>query len=148
MAHDFERFPELTTGQMAIYYFDSPHKQITEDFTAKVVKVSDGDTIRVKWKERDFDFPIRMANLQAPEMNEPRGKESQSWLESQIIGEEVDVILSKERVEKWGRLLATITHRGFDMSEESVRTGHGVPWSERNVGKTIDFMRELEAITI
>ena len=61
MAHDFKLFPELTNRQMQEYYFQSPHKQITENFAAKVVKVTDGDTIRVEVDFRDFDFPIRIA---------------------------------------------------------------------------------------
>jgi len=48
MAHDFKKFPELTNNQMQIYYFESPHKQITEDFKARVVDVHDGDTIKVE----------------------------------------------------------------------------------------------------
>ena len=39
MAHDFKLFPELTNAQMDLYYFESPHRQITEDFIGKVVKV-------------------------------------------------------------------------------------------------------------
>ena len=130
--HDFKRFPELSNSQMQLYYFQSPHKQITEDFTAKVVKVTDGDTIRVMWEERDFDFPVRMQDLAAPELDEKGGKESQSWLEKQILGEEVEIILSRQRVEKWGRLLAAVLHRGISVSEESIINNHGVPWEQRD----------------
>ena len=77
--HDFKTFPELTNSQMQIYYFQSPHKQIIEPFMAKVVKVTDGDTIRVLWDERDFTFPVRFAELAAPELDERGGPESQSW---------------------------------------------------------------------
>jgi endonuclease YncB( thermonuclease family) len=131
MKHDFKRFPELTNSQMQIFYFDSPHKQITEGFMAKVIKVSDGDTIRVTCDFRDFNFPIRIANLAAPELNERGGKLSQSWLENQILDEDVEIILTKERVEKWGRLLAYVISRGLNMTEASVNTGHGVFWAER-----------------
>ena len=48
MVHDFNRFPELTTSQMAESYFESPHKQVSGDFRATVVKVHDGDTITVR----------------------------------------------------------------------------------------------------
>ena len=129
--HDFKRFPELTNSQMQIYYFDSPHKQIMEDFTAKVVKVTDGDTIRVEWAERDFDFPIRIKDLAAPELDERGGKESQRWLESKILGKEVEILLSRQRVEKWGRLLANVIYGGMRMSSESIINNHGVPWKER-----------------
>ena len=129
--HDFKRFPELTNNQLQFYYFDSPHKQILEDFEARVIKVSDGDTVRVEWDERDFDFPIRIFNLAAPELDEKGGIESQNWLEKEILDEEVMVLLSKSRVEKWGRLLADIMHGGFKISELSVITGHGIDWENR-----------------
>jgi len=122
MEHNFKQFPELTNSQMQLYYFESPHKQILEGFNAKVVGVHDGDTIRVKWTERDFDFPIRFSNILAAEMNEEGGKESQSWLESQILGEEVEIVINKKnRVGKWGRLLGQVRHKGFDMGELSIQ---------------------------
>lgn len=131
MAHDFKRFPELSNSQMQIYYWESPHKQITENFTARCVKVTDGDTIRVMWTERDFSFPIRLHNLAAPELDERGGIESQKWLENLILGEDVEIILSRMRVEKWGRILADIFHNGIRISEESIRNNHGIPWEER-----------------
>ena len=146
--HDFKLFPELTNSQMQVFYFDSPHKQIVEEFNAKVVKVTDGDTIRVKWFERNFDFPIRFADLAAPEIKEFGGKESQSWLESQIMGKEVRIVPTKSRVERWGRLLANVFHNGFDMSEDSIRNGHGVKWDERELDKLPNFLKELEGIKI
>ena len=124
--HDFKRFPELTNFQMGLYYFDSPHKQIGEDFFAKVVKVSDGDTIRVTTDFRDFSFPIRFSNILAAELDEPGGIESQSWLEKEILNEEVEIILHPSRVEKWGRLLAQVRHKGFDMGEMSIENGKSI----------------------
>ena len=131
MAHDFKNFPELTNNQMQFYYFESPHKQLTEDFKAKVIKVTDGDTIRVEMEERNFTFPIRFANIAAPELDEDGGKESQSWLEDQILGEEVDIKLTKTRVEKWGRLLAEIELFGINMGQRSMDFGFSVPWESR-----------------
>jgi len=148
MAHDFKNFPELRANQMEIYYFDSPHKQIFEDFKAKVVKVIDGDTVRVSCDFRDFTFPVRILDLAAPELDEGGGKESQSWLESQILGEDVDIIMTAHRVEKWGRLLGGILFRGIDMAEESVRQGHAVPWEERKTGHLPDFNKEIERFII
>ena len=131
--HDFKRFPELTNSQLNTLYFDSPHKQITEDFRAKVVKVTDGDTVRVEWDERDFDFPIRIANLAAPELDERGGPVAQSFLEKEILGKNVDIFLTKLRVEKWGRLLAYIIHRGMNMNELMINTGNAVSWRERKL---------------
>jgi len=139
MAHDFKRFPELTNSQMAFYYFDSPHQQIAEDFWARVVKVVDGDTIRVTCNFRDFDFPIRFSNIMAAEMNEENGGASKSWLESQILGEEVEIIVNKKnRVGKWGRLLGEVKHLGFDMGEESKANGFSI-----NLEEEQDPIKEL-----
>ncbi|GAH04240.1 unnamed protein product, partial [marine sediment metagenome] len=78
--HDFIRFPELTNSQMSELYYQSPHKQITESFRCECIKVIDGDTIRVKWFERDFDFPVRVLEINAPELNEAHGQEVKDWL--------------------------------------------------------------------
>ena len=131
MPHDFKKFPELTNNQMQFYYMESPHKQLLEDFTAKVVKVTDGDTIRVEIPERDFSFPIRMAKIEAPELDMVGGLASKNFLSEKILGEYVDVKLTKSRVEKWGRLLAAVVFMGIDLSRASVDAGYSVPWEQR-----------------
>ena len=135
MAHDFIKFPELTNSQMNMYYFDSPHKQITEDFRARVVKVTDGDTIRVTCDFRDFNFPIRLLDIDAPEMN-AGGKATKEWLTSQILEEEIDIIVNPDmRVGKWGRLLGKIFHEGRDVGEEMVRDGRATTFENRREGE-------------
>lgn len=122
--HDFKRFPELTNKQMEVHYFESPHKQIMEDFRATVTKVHDGDTIKVRWDERDFEFPIRLARIQAPELSEEGGDVSRDWLRDMILGEEVEIRVNRnDRVEKWGRLLGDVIHMGISMSDEIMRMG-------------------------
>ena len=119
--HDFKRFPELTNSQMDFYYFDSPHKQITENFMAKVVKVTDGDTIRVEWEERDFTFPIRFIDTDAPELPTRAGIKSQRWLEKNILGKKVEILIDPtNRVEKWGRLLGEILYQGININKQSI----------------------------
>lgn len=144
MAHDFVKYPELTNAQMDFYYFESPHQQIFEDFRATVVRVHDGDTVTLRTDFRDFTFPLRIAELAAPELNEGGGKESQSWLEEQIIGEEVEILMNPaHRVEKWGRLLGQIIFGGINMGEQSINTGHAVPWANRKDGRLQDFDKEM-----
>ena len=149
MTHDFKKFPELRNSQMAIYYFESPHKQITEDFEGTVVKVSDGDTIRMEVDFRDFDFPVRFIDTAAPEKDEPGGLESKAWLDSKVMGEEVQVRINpKDRVGKWGRLLGEIFFRGMSINQESVMTGNAVPFGARKEGKLPDFDKALKAVKI
>ena len=145
--HDFKKFPELTNAQLQLFQFRSPHKQITEDFICDVVHVTDGDTIRVEWSQRDFDFPIRFVGSDAPEMNEEGGKESQKWLEGRILNERVMVHINKaNRVDKWGRLLGTIYSRGLNMSNASIWSGHAVPFGQREEGKIPEFRKETGGI--
>ena len=126
--HDFKLFPELANSQMQLYYWDSPHRQILESFQAKVIQVTDGDTIRVKWDERNFDFPVRLINIDAPEIKEG-GLESAMWLADEILGEEVDIIINPRfRVGKWGRILGEVIHMGRNMNELSMDLGYSVPF--------------------
>lgn len=146
MHHDFKKWPELTNRQMEIYYFDSPHKQITEDFSGRVIKVHDGDTITVNTSLRELPVKIRFADTAAPELNQEGGHEAQSWLEKRIMGEMVDVLLSEQRVEKWGRILGTIYHNGMNVGEEEIQRGLATAWEEKDQGKIIspftDFWRD------
>lgn len=129
---------------MAEEYFNSPHKQIREDFTAEVVKVHDGDTVKLRWKDRDFDFPLRFINIAALELKDDGGKESQGWLENKILGKVVDIKMNQyNRVDKWGRLLGNVEMGGIDVGEESILAGHSVSWDERNDGALPDFEGEL-----
>ena len=128
MTHDFKLFPELTNNQMQFYYWDSPHRQILEDFEGKVVKITDGDTIHVKWRERDKPIVVRLANIAAPELDEKRGFESRNWLEKQIMDEYVRVELIPLRVGKWGRILGEIIHMGININNSSIDWGYSIPF--------------------
>lgn len=136
MAHNFKKFPELTNGQAELYYFESPHKQIFETFNGVVTKVTDGDTIRVRTNFRDFDTAVRFLGTNAPEKNEVGGKESKEWLERKLLGEEVVCVVDrKNRVGKWGRILARVEHRGRDMNEESKVFQFATSFDNRKEGK-------------
>ena len=148
MAHDFIKFPELTNNQMQFYYFESPHKQIFESFRAEVVKVHDGDTITLRWRERDFDFPLRLMNIQAPELKDPGGDESQSWLEDKLLDHDVDILINSAlRVEKWGRLLGYVTVGGGDVGQASIVAGKSVAWEQRHkpIPNFSKILREIES---
>ncbi len=135
MVHDFIRFPELTNNQMNLYYFDSPHQQIAEDFDARVLRVIDGDTVRLQVSWRDFDFPLRISNLLAPELNEKGGVRSRNHLKGLIEGKTIEVIINKKnRVGKWGRLLGQVRERGFDIGEQMIQEGFAVALDEEQPG--------------
>jgi len=143
MAHDFEKFPELTNSQMALYYFDSPHQQILEDFDAKVIKVHDGDTITLRTEFRDFDFPLRFLNTDAPELKEG-GEESRTWLTRRLLNKKVEILMdAKQRVGKFGRLLGTVMEGGFNVNDESIMAGMSQDFGNRKDGAIPDINKEL-----
>ena len=135
MEHDFKNYPELTNRQIQEDPFRSPHKQITEDFEAVVVKVHDGDTITLRTDFRDFDFPLRSFGIDAPELNEG-GEEAGDWLRNRILGKTVKIMISSSnRVDKYGRLLGSVFHAGMDVGDEELRLGLAVPFENRREGE-------------
>ncbi len=144
MAHDFVNFPELRDDQLDFYYWESPHRQIFEDFSATCVKVHDGDTITLRWQERDFDFPLRFAEINANELSEG-GEEARDFLKSLIENEEVDITIDRNnRVDKWGRLLGKVSHSGIDLGELLINEGHAQSFDQRNEGKIPNINKTLD----
>ncbi len=134
MAHDFKKFPELTNSQMQFYYFDSPHKQILDGFIGKVIDVHDGDTIKVMTDFRNFDFPIRMANIQAPELNEEGGIQSREHLKQMIQNQEVYIQIDRtNRVGKFGRLIGNVIFGGDSMSDMMLRDMQAIPFGSTKI---------------
>lgn len=139
--HDFKQFPELTNAQLALFQFSSPHKQILRDFDAEIVKVHDGDTVTARVDFRDFDFPVRLSSIDAPELNEG-GDVARDWLEGQILGKKVMVLVDfNNRVGKYGRLLGTILNNGMSVGDEMMHLGLVKPFGSKNEGSVPDVYR-------
>ncbi len=133
--HNYKDFPELTNKQLDEIGFNSPHQQITEDFDAFVVKVTDGDTITLRVPFRDFDFPLRFLDIDAPEMNDG-GEQAREFLKSQIEGEMVLIKINKQnRVGKYGRLLGKVIYGGLDMGDTMERAGYSKVFGKRLEGQ-------------
>jgi len=133
--HDYVKYPELTNSQLSDFQFTSPHKQITEDFRATVVKVHDGDTVTLRTKFRDFDFPLRLLDIDAPELSEG-GEVAQQWLQSKLLSKEVDILIdSSQRVGKYGRLLGRISSGGLLVGDQMVSLGLVFPFGSKDESK-------------
>ena len=134
--HDFKAYPELRNKELQTMSHFSPHKQITEDFEAVCVRVIDGDTIMLFSVLRDFAFPLRLTDINAPEMNETGGKQAKEWLKQRIEGQEITILIDKyNRVDKYGRLLGRVIHGGQDVAQEEIMMGLATTYSRRNEGK-------------
>ena len=141
--HDFKNFPELTKKQIDEFGFLSPHKQITEDFEAVVVKVHDGDTITLRAEFRDFDFPLRFLEIDAPEMN-AGGEEARDWLKERILGLKVAIQINIEnKVDKYGRLLGWVFDNGLNVGDEMLRMGLVTTFENRREGQLVPIGKLL-----
>ena len=142
--HDYDKFPELSNTQLADFGFSSPHKQISEDFTAEIVRVHDGDTVTLRTSFRDFDFPLRLLNIDAPEMNNG-GEEARDWLKTLILNKTVNVIInSSQRVGKYGRLLGKIFFGGLEVGQEELNLGLAKPFGTKLEGQIRDIDYHLK----
>jgi endonuclease YncB( thermonuclease family) len=132
--HDFENYPELTNAQLEVLRFLSPHAQIEEDFIAVVERVHDGDTITIVTPTRDFSFPLRLLDIDAPELN-AGGAVSGDWLRDRVLGKTVNVLIdAADRVDKYGRLLGRVLVDGLNVGEEMLHLGLAVPFGLKNEG--------------
>jgi endonuclease YncB( thermonuclease family) len=136
--HDYANYPELTNSQLEVLGFSSPHPQITEDFRAVVERVHDGDTVSLRAGFRDFVFPLRLADIDAPELN-AGGETARDWLRAKVEGREVTVLVDpSNRVDKYGRLLGSLLFLGLELGEEMVHLGLVVPFGSRLEGVVRD----------
>lgn len=79
--------------------------QKEQELFAKVIKVSDGDTIHIQ-DENKTTYKIRMQGIDAPESKQAYGKESTQYLKDLILGKEVKALMSEK--DKYNRFVATI----------------------------------------
>jgi len=135
--HDYQNYPELTNKEIQEFGFTSPHQQITEDFRATVIKVHDGDTVTLRVSFRNFDFPLRFADIDSEELSEG-GEEAREWLKTKILNQEVDVLINSDnRVGKYGRLLGTIVFNGASVAEEEILLGLAKPFGLKKESEVV-----------
>jgi len=142
--HDYKAYPELTNSEINIMGFSSPHPQITQDFEATVIKVHDGDTITLRVNFRDFDFPLRFLNIDAPELNEG-GEEATRWLKSRLLNKTVQIqIFPNNRVGKYGRLLGVVLLDGLNIGEEMIHLGLVADYGRKKEGEVSDIYKYIQ----
>lgn len=90
-----------------------------EVFNAKVIVVMDGDTILVLRDGRKIK--IRLANIDAPEKDQPFGNESRESL-LELVGKK-EVSVETKAVDRYGRIVAVVSINGHNINLEQVRRG-------------------------
>ena len=89
-------------------------------FSAKVIKISDGDTITVlNGKEQT---KVRLYGIDAPEKKQDYGQRSKQFLASLIAGQVVEVEPKGE--DRYKRTLGIIHYKGQDINAQMVLNGY------------------------
>src|SRR5690606_16357522 len=103
---------------------NTPQKQ-----TANVVKVIDGDTIRVVVDGEEF--PVRLIGIDSPETVDPNrpnqcfGVEASNYLKNLLLDKSVELEADVSTTDRYGRLLRYVWLNGVLVNEQIVGEGYG-----------------------
>ena len=98
----------------------------TKVIIGKCTRVSDGDTIHVV-TDGNVKFKVRLDRIDAPEKDQPYGKESTAYLTSLIRGKTVRVEWVKK--DQYGRVLGIVYLDKADINLQMVATGNAWHYS-------------------
>lgn len=90
-----------------------------EEFEAQVIAVMDGDTVMVLHNRQKLK--VRLANIDAPELEQPYGKESRQALAEQVLKKQVRI--KRKATDAYGRMIAEVSHGGQSVNEAQLRKG-------------------------
>jgi endonuclease YncB( thermonuclease family) len=90
------------------------------DFTGKVVKISDGDTITVL-DHYKVQHRVRLTGIDAPERKQAFGSRSRQSLGKLVFSKTVTVKTNKR--DRYGRVLGKVLINGIDVNKEQIRRG-------------------------
>ena len=111
------------------YRANSETKPAPTAFTGKVVGITDGDTVKVLRDNQTVK--IRLSGIDAPEMDQPFGKQSKRFVSKLIFGKTVDV--KDLGLDRYKRTLGYITEGSTEVNEAIVAAGlawHYVKYSD------------------
>ncbi len=86
-----------------------------------VVAVQDGDTVSAKAPD-GVQHRIRLIGIDAPEFDQPHGRQARDALATQVGGRQV--MVESHGLDQHGRLLARLLVEGRDVNASLVRDGH------------------------
>lgn len=109
---------------LPVFAFADPNCREQRCFAAKVVGISDGDTVTLLLLNGGDAGPVkaRLTEIDAPERRQPWGARSSQALANKVFGQQVLVASSGE--DRYGRLLARLHLGNRDINRELVREGH------------------------
>ena len=134
-------FSGATTGWVGRILYDGRRQTPPpRRYTVDLVRVVDGDTIKVRWEGQDTS--VRLLNINTPERGRPGHREAADHLRNQLAGSaaielefEHDGVCARD---KFGRLLCYVWLNGKCLNIEQVRAGHSEYWTKYGDGRYPD----------
>ena len=93
---------------------------LAADISCRVVGVTDGDTLTCLTSEKQ-QINVRLAQIDAPEKDQPFGQRSKKALSDLAFGRQVTI--EPETTDKYGRTVAKVVSGGEDLNLAMVRSG-------------------------
>ena len=114
--------------------------------TCPLLRVVDGDTIRVLW--RGVDESVRLLRINTPERRRPGYHEATEAMRRIVEGRKVRLEFEKPGKparDRYGRLLAYVFLGEVNVNVEMVRLGHTRFWTKYGAGRYAATFRRAEA---
>ena len=127
-----------------VYRINNAQSKAVEPFTAQVISVADGDTITVQTADYE-KIKIRLYGIDAPEMDQPGGKESRQYLYDRLYGK--DVLIKAMDIDRYSRLVAIVYLPGaMAVNVDCLTSGHAWVYTKYcKVKMFCDLLPDLEA---
>ena len=110
-------------------------------WVAKVVSVTDGDTIKVYNAEKG-QVKIRLYGIDSPEKGQPYGQVAGKYLASLIAGSIVDI--ESVDTDRYGRTVGIVSDSEKNINQEMVRAGYAWVYRKYCDKEFCDFWLALE----
>ena len=108
-----------------------------EGFSGVVIDVHDGDTVTVQEKDGGTIHKVRLEHIDAPELKQDLGKESQLYLSKRVKGQVVEVEVSTK--DKYSREVGEVYYRGESINLRQVMGGYA--WHYKGYSKEVRFAK-------
>jgi len=109
----------MLKSTLALLFFTNILTAVADTTTGSVLHVSDGDTMTMLISNRKKI--IRLANIDAPELDQPFGNIARLKLKSLIEGRTVTI--TEHTTDKWGRVIGTVYLETRDINLEMISAG-------------------------
>ena len=96
-------------------------QELPNEFYARVVGISDGDTFKVLYQENQ-EIKIRLGHIDAPEMGQPFGKSAKKFASNLCFGKEVKIV--RQSKDRYQRIIAEVFIGKTNVNKEIVRAGY------------------------